>query len=237
MSKYYAVANGRKVGIFRSWDETKALVNGYKGAKYKSFKTQQEAENYLNQGDVQISSITASSITTSSISARPITTLPQVQIQPQVHIQPQMTSKQNLVVYTDGSCINKIGGFGYVVIKNNIVYPICGRVPIDPCTNQIAELYAIKEAIDNYGDSDDGILTIFTDSKYSIGCLTTWCYNWQRNGWVNSKGQPVANKELIQAILRVSSGKIIKYNHVKAHNGDYYNEWADKLANEGRVKV
>ncbi len=37
--KYYAVRNGRKVGIFETWEETKAQVIGYKNAIYKSFST------------------------------------------------------------------------------------------------------------------------------------------------------------------------------------------------------
>ncbi|MDM8534808.1 RNase H1/viroplasmin domain-containing protein, partial [Clostridiaceae bacterium HSG29] len=30
------------------WDECKKQVHGYKGAEYKSFKSLNEAENYLN---------------------------------------------------------------------------------------------------------------------------------------------------------------------------------------------
>ena len=43
MGKFYAVKNGRKVGIFSTWDECKAQVDGYSGAVYKSFKTKDEA--------------------------------------------------------------------------------------------------------------------------------------------------------------------------------------------------
>ena len=32
--KYYAVKKGLKTGIFRTWDECKASVNGYSGAVY-----------------------------------------------------------------------------------------------------------------------------------------------------------------------------------------------------------
>lgn len=48
--KYYAVKNGRKVGIFTTWEECKAQVNGYSDAKYKSFKTHKEALDFL-KGD------------------------------------------------------------------------------------------------------------------------------------------------------------------------------------------
>lgn len=45
--KYYAVLKGKKTGIFETWDECKASVDGYSGAVYKSFLTQREAEEFL----------------------------------------------------------------------------------------------------------------------------------------------------------------------------------------------
>lgn len=49
-SKYYAVKKGKKTGIFRTWDECKAVVNGYPGAQYKSFLSMEEAQAYLGAG-------------------------------------------------------------------------------------------------------------------------------------------------------------------------------------------
>ena len=48
--KYYVVRNGRKNGIYRTWDECKAQVDGFKGASYKSFKTEKEALEFLSGG-------------------------------------------------------------------------------------------------------------------------------------------------------------------------------------------
>lgn len=45
--KYYVVINGRKPGIYTSWEECKNQVHGYSGAIYKSFNTQKDAVNYL----------------------------------------------------------------------------------------------------------------------------------------------------------------------------------------------
>ena len=47
MAKFYAVRNGKKCGIFLTWDECKEQVEGFKGAEYKSFKTRADAESYL----------------------------------------------------------------------------------------------------------------------------------------------------------------------------------------------
>lgn len=46
-NKYYAVRKGLKPGIYMTWDECKAQVNGYPKAEYKSFKTEEEAYDYL----------------------------------------------------------------------------------------------------------------------------------------------------------------------------------------------
>ena len=43
------VWNGREKGIFRSWDECKAQVDGFEGAQYKSFESQKEAEAAFKQ--------------------------------------------------------------------------------------------------------------------------------------------------------------------------------------------
>lgn len=48
--KYYAVRVGKTPGIYTSWDACSAMVHGYPGAVYKSFKTQAEAEAFLHEG-------------------------------------------------------------------------------------------------------------------------------------------------------------------------------------------
>lgn len=45
--KYYAVRVGKTPGIYLTWDDCKAMVDGYPGAKYKSFPTIQEAEAFV----------------------------------------------------------------------------------------------------------------------------------------------------------------------------------------------
>ena len=45
--KYYAVKRGKATGIFRTWEECRASVEGYPGAVYKGFPGLEEAESYL----------------------------------------------------------------------------------------------------------------------------------------------------------------------------------------------
>ncbi|KAK3914624.1 Ribonuclease H1 [Frankliniella fusca] len=46
---FYAVARGRQVGVFQSWDLCQENVANYKGAKYKKFETQEDAWNFVKQ--------------------------------------------------------------------------------------------------------------------------------------------------------------------------------------------
>lgn len=46
--KFYAVRNGRQIGIFTDWNECKRLVTGYKGAEFKSFTSRDDAAAYMN---------------------------------------------------------------------------------------------------------------------------------------------------------------------------------------------
>ena len=48
--KFYAVKKGKTPGIYLTWDECKRMVHGYPGAVYKGFKTREEAEQFLGQG-------------------------------------------------------------------------------------------------------------------------------------------------------------------------------------------
>lgn len=45
--KFYGVRKGREPGMYFSWEDCKAQVNGFPNAEYKGFDTPEEAENYL----------------------------------------------------------------------------------------------------------------------------------------------------------------------------------------------
>ena len=49
--KVYAVRKGRTTGIFMTWDDCKAQVDGYTGAEYKSFGDPADAVAYLGLGE------------------------------------------------------------------------------------------------------------------------------------------------------------------------------------------
>ncbi len=45
--KYYAVKNGKQIGIYENWEDCKEQIEGFSGAEYKSFATRKEAESYI----------------------------------------------------------------------------------------------------------------------------------------------------------------------------------------------
>lgn len=51
-NNFYAVKQGKNPGIYKTWDECKAQVEGFSGALYKGFSTRKEAEIYLS-GNVE----------------------------------------------------------------------------------------------------------------------------------------------------------------------------------------
>ena len=103
-------------------------------------------------------------------------------------------------------------------------------------TNQRAELTAIQRALDIAPRHRD--VTIYTDSKYSIDCVTNWYRNWVKNGWVNSKGKPVENKDIVMDVReqieeRDALRKGTYFVWVKGHANDEGNIQADRLAVDG----
>ena len=47
--KFYAVSDGRKTGIFRSWPEAEESVSGYSNALFQGFETEEEALSFLHE--------------------------------------------------------------------------------------------------------------------------------------------------------------------------------------------
>ncbi|MGA0241643.1 MAG: viroplasmin family protein [Candidatus Marinamargulisbacteria bacterium] len=50
VQKWYVVWSGRAPGIYTSWDDAKAQVHGFQGARYQSFKTKWAADEAFSTG-------------------------------------------------------------------------------------------------------------------------------------------------------------------------------------------
>lgn len=57
MKKYYAVRKGRETGIFYTWPSCEAQIKGFSGAEYKSFKSMEDAQRYLDDSEKKATSV------------------------------------------------------------------------------------------------------------------------------------------------------------------------------------
>ena len=120
-------------------------------------------------------------------------------------------------IYTDGSCLsNGAGGWAICIIEDdNSTYCMSGSA--SETTNNRMELQAVIEAVSCISEKSECV--IYTDSMITMNCAMG---KWKRK----------ANLDLWKEYDKESKNKRINFEHVKAHNGDYYNEKVDKLAKE-----
>lgn len=50
--KFYAVKNGHKIGVFNTWAECQESINGFSGAEFKKFDSEDEAKAYIDGIDI-----------------------------------------------------------------------------------------------------------------------------------------------------------------------------------------
>lgn len=143
-------------------------------------------------------------------------------------------------IFSDGNCKSngkKYAKAGYSVFftddKGSEFYNLnkTELITSEP-TNNKAELsgikYIYKTILENQELFKNKRNIICTDSLYSINCIDKWSKNWKKNGWKNSKGEEVKNKNLIQEILNMRDmidDKIkIKFKHILSHTKEPLNK-------------
>lgn len=154
-------------------------------------------------------------------------------------------------IYVDGSAPVNVAsttnpaGWGVVIVENpknheggEILASYAGPVITDPDeishvgaevgSNNTAELSAIwwalyiMRALSLLGDVE---VTIYGDSEYA-------------GKMANGSWKPKENKELVKNVKAIWQRTLLNcsslvWAHVRAHQGNYYNEMADELANRG----
>lgn len=128
----------------------------------------------------------------------------------------------NLVFYTDGaySSAREQGGVGLVILLNDKKIGEYSNMYKNTTNNQM-ELSAVIIALRLIKKEYDSI-TIYSDSMYVIGCAT--------KGWQRKKNVKLWNEfdKQFERVSKLCSN--IKFEHIKGHNGDKWNEYCDKLA-------
>ena len=144
-----------------------------------------------------------------------------------------------LEIYTDGSCKKlgtnaTFGGWAFIALRGGErIYEVAGSEY--GTTNQRMELLAIRNALEfaqkNRHASENVI--IYSDSAYAVNCyVQEWYTTWQRNGWINSKGEDVANQDLWIGIIPFFDNYWYLFSKVQGHKNNYWNNECDRLAQQ-----
>ena len=220
---FYAVANGRTIGIFLNWNDCNNSVKKYKNALYKKFNTKEEADNFIKVNEKNIDDIN-NNIQNHNIIVN--------------SKDDNIVFNPDYYVYTDGACSNNgkdnalagIGIFFGINDNRNISKKIEGKQ-----TNNTAEVSAI---IETYYIIENDILNgkkiaIVSDSEYAIKCVSSYGEKCYKKCW----NVDIPNKDLVKIAYEMYKDKLnIQFIHIKAHTNNtdihsFGNDNADKLAN------
>ena len=242
--KYYAVKKGKKTGIFRTWDECKASVDGCPGAEYKGFAQLAEAESYLgiapssdpcpetvvSKGGFQ--SATEDKVSKGRSQGRRKTEISEggaMRGKESIESAPEEVPEAGtLLAYVDGSYDNSLKkyAFGCVfILPDSRICTEYGNGDNEQSLQHrnvtgemLGAMYAVKTAM----------LSGF--SKVEIRYDYEGIEKWVTGAWRSKT-------ELTQkyAMSMREWGKSIKicFTKVTAHANVYYNELADKMAKTG----
>lgn len=209
--KYYAVAAGRKPGIYDNWPAAQAQVTGYPAAKFKGFPTRKEAEAWLAKPVYHPAPLKR------TIKARPATTA-------------SSPSADEVTIYTDGGARFNPGpgGYGIVQLYNGERKELSGG--FQRTTNNRMELMGCIVALRELEHRDKPI-TLYSDSSYVVnGIVKGWAKSWRQKGWIKADRQPAINPDLWAELLDLIEGLNITFKWVKGHAGHPLNERCDELA-------
>ena len=126
-----------------------------------------------------------------------------------------MRCNHKVKIYTDGSCLKNPGGasgWSFCIVNEDRAWLVSGGVASS--TNNRMELLAVVEALSTV---TNGCYDIYTDSLLTMNCAQGI---WKRK----------SNLDLWCQYDEVSKDKILKWNWVKGHSGDEYNEIVDNAA-------
>lgn len=140
--------------------------------------------------------------------------------------------EEKIIVYTDGAARGNPGpaGWGVVFLHGKRVFEIGGGS--EHATNNQMELTAPIQAL-KYMKKHlrHGVdVEFFSDSKYVILGITEWIFNWQKNSWRNAAKKPVLNRDLWEELFELTQEFKPKWNYVKGHSGDKWNDRVDEIA-------
>lgn len=206
--KYYAVKQGRKVGVYTAWADCKAQVDGYSGAIYKSFPTEKEAHAFV-VGEKQADDAPDGADSQTALSGHDA-----------------KRKYDGVVAYVDGSYHAVTGEFSYGVVILRDGQEICFKekqndAELAAMRNVAGEIMGARRAMRYAVEEGLSQITIVHDYEgIARWCLGEWKAN--KEGTRAYKAYYDSIKDKVHIIFR----------KVKGHSGDYYNDMVDRLAKE-----
>ncbi|OEU51188.1 MAG: ribonuclease HI [Desulfobacterales bacterium C00003060] len=220
--KYYAVAQGRKPGIYDKWygeDGAEVQVSGFPKAIYKGHRSIKDAEKWL-KGFGGTQPPARSEIIRSKPTATPRDRNPMIS-----------PGGGRVVVYTDGGCIRNPGpgGYGVVQLRGNHRQEFSGGFRLT--TNNRMELMACIVGIRTLKRKSS--VSVYSDSRYVVNGITKgWAKRWRSNGWMRNRTDLALNADLWAQLLDLCDSHSVGFVWVKGHAGNLENERCDKLATQ-----
>ncbi|EHL30257.1 ribonuclease HI [Legionella drancourtii] len=137
----------------------------------------------------------------------------------------------SIEIYTDGACKGNPGPGGWGVLLRYQGQEKTLHGGEAHTTNNRMELMAAIKGLEALKRSC--VVDLYTDSQYLRQGMMDWLAGWKKNGWRNSKKEPVKNADLWKMLDDLASQHQIKWHWVKGHSGHTENELVDALANKG----
>ena len=126
-----------------------------------------------------------------------------------------------VTIYSDGACSGNPGpgGWAAVVIDGDEERELSGAE--GHTTNQRMEIRGALEGLRSlHGPRHVGV---YSDSAYVVNCFRDkWYERWLRNGWKNSKKEPVENRDLWERMITLVRANDVEWVKVKGHSGDWF---------------
>lgn len=147
--KFYVVWAGRVPGVFQTWDDCKAQVDGFAGARYKSYPNRQEAEHAYGSGPGPVAR-----------AARK----PGPRIPAATHVRHGVVENSLSV---DAACSRNPGPVEYQCVKTDSGEQVFTRGPYEGGTNNAGEFLAIVDAL-RHCAAEGLTLPIYSDSRTAL---------------------------------------------------------------------
>lgn len=138
-------------------------------------------------------------------------------------------------IFCDGACSGNPGpgGWGTILRCGGSEKELSGGEPLT--TNNRMELTAAIKGLSALKRPCS--VTITTDSQYLVKGMTEWMKGWQKRGWINSKREPVVNRDLWERLNELSGIHSVQWRWVRGHDGHAENERCDELARGSIVQL